>query len=54
MDATVRRHAVNIASAKLVPQKMVYVKKAVDQDGRVTHVIKVLNNVSNILMLYFL
>jgi hypothetical protein len=54
MDATVRRHAVNIASTTLVPQKMVYVKKAVNLDGRVTNVIKVLNNVSNILLFYFL
>ena len=54
MDATVGRHAVIIASAKLVPQKMVYVKKAVNLDGRVTNVLKVLNNAYNIVMFYLL
>jgi len=54
MDATVGRHAVNIVNAKLVPQEMVYVTTAVDLDGRATNVIKVLNNVNNILMFYFL
>jgi len=54
MDATVGRHAVNIVNAKLVPQETVYVTTAVDLDGRATNVIKVLNNVYNILMFYFL
>jgi hypothetical protein len=31
---------------------MVYVKKAVDLDGRVTNVLKVLNNAYNIVMFY--
>ena len=53
MDATVWIHAV-IVNTKFVPQKMVYAKKAVHLDGRVTHVIKVVNNVSNILLFYFL
>ena len=54
MDATVGRHAVNIVNAKLVPQQMVYVTTAVDLDGRATNVIKVLNNVYNILKFYIL
>jgi hypothetical protein len=54
MDGTVGRHAVIIVSTKLVPQKMVYVKKAVNLDGRVTNVLKVLNNAYNIVMLYLL
>ena len=53
MDATVGRHAV-IVDTKLVPQKMVYVKKAVDLDGRVTNVLKVFNNAYNIVMFYLL
>ena len=53
MDATVGRDAVIIVSTKLVPQKMVYVKKAVNLDGRVTNVLKVLNNAYNIVMFYF-
>ena len=32
---------------------MVYVKKAVYLDGRVTNVLKVLNNAYNIVMFYF-
>ena len=54
MDATVGRDAVIIVSTKLVPQKVVYVKKAVDLDGRVTNVFKVLNNAYNIVMFYLL
>ena len=54
MDATVGRYAVIIVSTNLVPQKMVYVRKAVDPDGRVTHVLKVLNNAYNIVMFYLL
>ena len=33
---------------------MVYVKKAVDLDGRVTNVLKVFNNAYNIVMFYLL
>ena len=54
MDATVWRYAVDIVKAKLVPQEMVYVTTAVDLDGRATNVIKVLNNVYNILMFYII
>jgi hypothetical protein len=54
MDATVGRHAVILVRTKLVPQKMVYVKKAVNLDGKVTNVLKVLNNAYNIVMLYLL
>jgi len=54
MGKTVGRHAVNIVNAKVVPQEMVYVTTAVDLDGRMTNVLKVLNNVYNILMFYFL
>ena len=54
MDATVGRHAVNIVNAKLVPQEMVYVKTAVKLDGKVKNVLKVLNNVYNIVMFYLL
>ena len=54
MDATVGRHAVIIVSTKLVPQKMVYAKKAVNLDGRVTNVLKELNNAYNIVMFYLL
>ena len=53
MDATVGRDAV-IVNTKLVPQKMVYAKKAVDMDGRVTNVPEVLNNAYNIVMFYLL
>ena len=54
MDTTVGRHVVIIVSTKLVPQKMVYVKKAVNLDGRVTNVLKVLNNAYNIVVFYLL
>jgi hypothetical protein len=54
MDATVGRHAVILVRTKLVPQKMVYVKKAVNLDGKVTNVLKVLNNAYNIVMFYLL
>ena len=53
MDATVGRDAV-IVNTKLVPQKMVCAKKAVDLDGRVTNVPEVLNNAYNIVMFYLL
>ena len=53
MDATAGRDAV-IVNTKRVPQKMVYVKKAVNLDGRVTNVPEVLNNAYNIVMFYLL
>ena len=53
MDSTVGKHAVIIVKTKLVTQYLVYVTKAVYQDGRVTNVIKVLDVVYYILMLYF-
>jgi len=49
MDSTVRKHAGSV-NTNLVPQTMVYVQQDVYLDGRVTPVIKVLNNVYNILM----
>jgi hypothetical protein len=54
MDATVGRDAVIIVSTNLVPQWMVYVKKAVNLDGRVTNVLKVLNNAYNIVLFYLI
>jgi len=53
MEATVVKHAV-IVNTKLVTQYLVYVNTTVNLDGRVTHVIKVLNFVFDILMIYFL
>jgi hypothetical protein len=54
MEATAGRDAVIIVNTNLVPQKMVYVKKAVNLDGRVTNVLKVLNNAYNIVIFYLL
>ena len=53
METTVVKHAV-IVNTKLVTQYLVYVNTTVDLDGRVTNVIKVLNFVFDILMVYFL
>jgi hypothetical protein len=53
METTVVKHAI-IVNTKLVTQYLVYVNTTVDLDGRVTNVIKVLNFVFFILMVYFL
>jgi hypothetical protein len=53
METTVVKHAV-IVNTKLVTHYLVYVNTTVDLDGRVTNVIKVLNCVFYILMIYFL
>ena len=46
MESTVVKHAV-IVNINLVPLNLVYANTAVDLDGRVTNVIKVLNFVCN-------
>ena len=52
MDSTVEKDAVVIVNTKLVTQYLVNVTTAVDLDGRVANVIKVLNFACNILMLH--
>jgi hypothetical protein len=53
METTVVKHAV-IVNTKFVTQYLVYVNTTVNLDGRVINVIKVLNFVFDILMVYFL
>ena len=53
METTVVKHAV-IVNIRLVTQYLVYVNTTVDLDGKVTNVIKVLNFIFYILMVYFL
>ena len=53
METTVVKHAV-IVNTKIVTQYLVYVNTTVDLDGKVTNVIKVLNFIFYILMVYFL